>query len=163
DSTGALKLEDIPAKLLVVGGGYIGLEMGYAYAALGSKVTVVELTDGLLPGVDRDLVVPLARRLETMFEKIFLKTKVGKLEETPKGIKGVLEGEDVADKEPVFDRVLVAIGRRPNSQGIGLDKAGVTVDEKGFVKVDESRRSSVPHIFAIGDIAGEPMLAHKAT
>jgi dihydrolipoamide dehydrogenase len=163
DSTGALKLEDVPARLLVVGGGYIGLEMGYAYAAFGSKVTVVELTDGLLPGVDRDLVVPLARRLETLFEKILLKTKVVKLEETPKGIKAVLEGEAVTDKEPVFDRVLVAIGRRPNSQGIGLDKAGIAVDEKGFIKVNESRRTNVPHIYAIGDVAGEPMLAHKAT
>lgn len=163
DSTGALKLEDVPPRLLVVGGGYIGLEMGYVYAALGSKVMVVELTPGLLPGVDRDLVVPLAKRLETMFDKIYLNTKVVKLEETPKGIKAVLEGEGVTDKEPVFERVLVAVGRRPNSQGIGLDKAGVALDEKGFVKVDDSRRSNVPHIYAIGDVAGEPMLAHKAT
>jgi dihydrolipoamide dehydrogenase len=163
DSTGALKLEDVPNRLLVIGGGYIGLELGYAYAAFGSKVTVVELTDGLLPGVDRDLVVPLARRLETLFDKIYLKTKVVKLQETPKGIKAVLEGESITDKEPVFDRVLVAVGRRPNSQGIGLDKAGVAVDEKGFVKVNESRRTNVPHVYAIGDVAGEPMLAHKAT
>jgi dihydrolipoamide dehydrogenase len=163
DSTGALKLEDVPPRLLVVGGGYIGLEMGYAYAAFGSKVTVVELTDGLLPGVDRDLVVPLARRLEALFEKIYLKTKVVKLQETPGGIKAVLDGEGVADKEPVFDRVLVAVGRRPNSQGIGLERAGVAVDDKGFIKVNESRRTSVPHIWAIGDVAGEPMLAHKAT
>jgi dihydrolipoamide dehydrogenase len=137
--------------------------MGYAYAAFGSKVTVVELTDGLLPGVDRDLVVPLARRLETLFEKIYLKTKVVKLQESPKGIKAVLEGESIADKEPVFERVLVAVGRRPNSQGIGLDRAGVAVDEKGFIKVNESRRTNVPNIYAIGDVAGEPMLAHKAT
>ncbi len=163
DSTGALKLEDVPNRLLVIGGGYIGLELGYAYAAFGSKVTVVELTDGLLPGVDRDLVVPLARRLEALFDKIYLKTKVVKLQETPKGIKAVLEGESVTDKEPVFDRVLVAVGRRPNSQGIGLDKAGVALDEKGFVKVNESRRTNVPHIYAVGDVAGEPMLAHKAT
>ncbi len=163
DSTGALKLEDVPARLLVVGGGYIGLEMGYVYAALGSKVTVVELTDGLLPGVDRDLVLPLGKRLEGFFDKIYLKTKVVKLEETPKGIKAVLEGEEIKDKEPVFDRVLVAVGRQPNSRELGLEKAGVAVDDKGFIKVDECRRTSVPHIFAIGDVAGEPMLAHKAT
>jgi dihydrolipoamide dehydrogenase len=163
DSTGALKLEDVPPRLLVIGGGYIGLELGYAYAAFGSKVTVVELTDGLLPGVDRDLVLPLAKRLETLFDKIYLKTKVVKLQEVSNGIKATLEGESVADKEPVFDRVLVAVGRRPNSQGIGLDRAGVAMDEKGFVKVNESRRTNVPHIYAIGDVAGEPMLAHKAT
>ncbi len=163
DSTGALKLEDVPQRLLVVGGGYIGLELGYAYAAFGSKVTVVELTDGLLPGVDRDLVVPLARRLEGMFEKIYLKTKVLKLQETPKGVKALLEGESVAEKEPVFDRVLVAVGRRPNSSGIGLDKAGIAVDEKGFIKVNESRCTNLPHVYAVGDVAGEPMLAHKAT
>ena len=163
DSTGALKLEDVPGRLLVVGGGYIGLEMGYVYAALGSKVTVVELTDGLLPGVDRDLVKPLHKRLEGLFDKIYLNTKVAKLEETPKGIKAVLEGADVKEKEPVFDRVLTAVGRRPNSRDLGLDKAGVAVDEKGFVKVDERRRTTAERIYAIGDVAGEPMLAHKAT
>ena len=163
DSTGALKLEDVPARLLVVGGGYIGLEMGYVYAALGSKVTVVELTDGLLPGVDRDLVRPLHKRLEGLFDKIYLNTKVAKLEETPKGIKAVLEGADVKEKEPVFDRVLTAVGRKPNSRDVGLDKAGVAVDEKGFVKVDEHRRTTAERIYAIGDVAGEPMLAHKAT
>jgi dihydrolipoamide dehydrogenase len=163
DSTGALKLEDVPPRLLVIGGGYIGLEMGYVYAALGSKVTVVELTDGLLPGVDRDLVRPLHKRLEPLFDKIYLKTKVAKLEETPKGIKAFLEGEEVTDREPIFERVLVAVGRRPNSRNLGLEKVGVAVDEKGFVTVDEHRRTSLPHIFAIGDLAGEPMLAHKAT
>jgi dihydrolipoamide dehydrogenase len=163
DSTGALALDDLPKKLLVIGGGYIGLEMGYVYAALGSKVTVVEMLDGLLPGADRDLVAPLHKRLEGLFEKIYLKTKVAKIEETPKGIKAHLEGPEVEDKEPVFDRVLVSIGRRPNSGDIGLDKAGVAVDEKGFVKTDEQRRTSVPHLFAIGDVCGEPMLAHKAT
>jgi dihydrolipoamide dehydrogenase len=163
DSTGALKLEEVPPRLLVVGGGYIGLEMGYAYAALGSKVTVVELTDGLLPGVDRDLVKPLHRRLDATFDKIYLKTKVSRLEETPKGIRAHLEGESVSDPQPVFERVLVAVGRRPNSRDIGLDKAGIEVDERGFVKVTEQRRTSVGHIFAIGDVAGEPMLAHKAT
>jgi dihydrolipoamide dehydrogenase len=163
DSTGALKLEDVPPRLLVVGGGYIGLEMGYVYAALGSKVTVVEMTDGLLPGVDRDLVVPLAKRLDALFDKIYLKTKVAKLEETPKGLRATLEGEDVQEKEPIFDRVLVAVGRRPNSGELGLDKASVAVDEKGFVRVDERRRTSAERIYAIGDVAGEPMLAHKAT
>ncbi|HZU36729.1 MAG TPA: dihydrolipoyl dehydrogenase [Gemmataceae bacterium] len=163
DSTGALKLEEIPPRLLVIGGGYIGLEMGYVYAALGSKVTVVELLDGLLPGVDRDLVLPLSKRLEQLFDKIYLKTKVAKLEVTPKGIKATLEGEEVTDKEQVFERVLVAVGRRPNSRDLGLDKAGVEVDEKGFIKVNEQRRTSAERIFAIGDVAGEPMLAHKAT
>ncbi len=163
DSTGALKLEDLPPRLLVVGGGYIGLEMGYVYAALGSKVTVVELTDGLLPGVDRDLVLPLHKRLGKMFDKIYLKTKVARLEEAPKGIRATLEGEEVTDKQPIFERVLVAVGRRPNSRDLGLDKAGVEIDDKGFVKVDERRRTTAERIYAIGDVAGEPMLAHKAT
>jgi dihydrolipoamide dehydrogenase len=163
DSTGALKLEDLPPRLLVVGGGYIGLEMGYVYAALGSKVTVVELTEGLLPGVDRDLVLPLYKRLEKIFDKIYLKTKVAKLEETAKGIRATLEGEEVADKQPIFERVLVAVGRRPSSRDVGLEKAGVEIDDKGFVKVDERRRTTAERIYAIGDVAGEPMLAHKAT
>jgi dihydrolipoamide dehydrogenase len=163
DSTGALKLEEVPERMLVVGGGYIGLEMGYVYAALGSKVTVVELTDGLLPGVDRDLVLPLSKRLEKLFDKIYLKTKVTRLQEVPGGIKAFLEGEDVPDKEPVFGRVLVSVGRRPNSQDLGLDKAGVQLDEKGFIRVNEQRRTSAEKIFAIGDVAGEPMLAHKAS
>ncbi len=165
DSTGALKLEDLPPRLLVVGGGYIGLEMGYVYAALGSKVTVVEMTDGLLPGVDRDLVKPLQDRLTKikLFEAILLKTKVAKVEETKEGIRATLEAPDGKTSEQLFERVLVAVGRRPNSREIGLDKAGVAVDERGFVKVDAQRRTNVPHIFAIGDIAGEPMLAHKAT
>jgi dihydrolipoamide dehydrogenase len=163
DSTGALKLEDVPPRLLVVGGGYIGLELGYVYAALGSKVTVVEMTDGLLPGVDRDLVQPLHKRLEGLFDKIYLKTLVEKLEETPKGIKASLKGEGVEDKAPVFDRVLVAVGRRPNSRDLGLDRAGVELDEKGFVKVNDQRRTTAERIYAIGDVAGEPMLAHKAT
>ncbi len=163
DSTGALKLEEVPQRLLVVGGGYIGLEMGYVYAALGSKVTVVELTEGLLPGVDRDLVVPLNRRLEKLFDKIYLRTKVARLEEVSGGIKAYLEGEELAEKEPVFGRVLVAVGRRPNTSDLGLEKAGVQMDERGFIKVDEHRRTTAEKIFAIGDVAGEPMLAHKAT
>ena len=145
-----------------MGGGYIGLELGYVYAALGSRVTVVELTGGLLPGVDRDLVRPLQVRLTPLFEKIYLNTKVAQLVETGQGIRATLEGEEVTEREPVFDRVLVAVGRRPNSRGLGLEKTKVQVDDKGFVKVDDQRRTTDPHIFAIGDVAGEPMLAHKA-
>ena len=163
DSTGALKLEDIPAKLLIIGGGYIGLELGFVYASMGSKVTVVEMADGLLPGADRDLVVPLHRRLETMFHKIHLKTKVLKVEEVAKGIKATLEGPEIIEKEQLFDRVLVSVGRRPNTANIGLDMAGISLDAKGFIPVDEQRRTPVEHIFAIGDVAGDPMLAHKAS
>ncbi len=162
DSSGALALEELPGSLLVVGGGYIGLELGYVYAALGSKVTVVELTGGLLPGVDRDLVRPLQARLTPLFEKIHLNTKVTQLVDTGKGIRATLEGEEITDKEPTFDRVLVSVGRRPNSKGLGLEGTKIQVDEKGFIKVDEQRRTGEPHIFAIGDVAGEPMLAHKA-
>src|SRR5262249_15009603 len=142
---------------------YIGLELGYVYAALGSKVTVVELLDGLLPGVDRDLVLPLSKRLSKMFDKIYLKTKLLKLEEAGKGIKATLEGEEITDKEPVFDRVLVAVGRRPTSKDFGMEKTRVQLDEKGFIKVDAQRRTTDENIYAIGDVAGEPMLAHKAT
>jgi dihydrolipoamide dehydrogenase len=163
DSTAALKLEEVPRSLLVVGGGYIGLEMGTVYAALGSRVTVVELTDGLLPGVDRDLVRPLQARLAAQFERIYLNTKIVKLAEAKDGIRATLEGEEVENKEPVFGRVLVSVGRRPNTRGVGLEKAGVEVDEKGFIKVDAQRRTTNERIFAIGDAAGEPMLAHKAT
>lgn len=162
DSTGALELADIPGSLLVVGGGYIGLEMGTVYAALGSKVTVVELTGALLPGADRDLVRPLQKRLEKQFAAIHLNTKVEGLKATKAGIEASLAGEGVTPKQ-TFDRVLISIGRRPNSKGFGLEATGVVVDEKGFIKVDGQRRTNVPHIFAIGDVAGEPMLAHKAT
>jgi dihydrolipoamide dehydrogenase len=163
DSTAALKLEDVPTSLLVVGGGYIGLELGYVYAALGSKVTVVEMTDGLLPGVDRDLVLPLQKRLEKLFEKIHLGTKVVNLEDTGKGVHATLEGEEVADKQPTFDRVLVAAGRKPNSAELGLEKTKVQLDPRGFVLVDDKRRTTDERIYAIGDVAGEPMLAHKAS
>jgi len=163
DSTGALKLEDLPRTLLVVGGGYIGLELGYVYAALGSKVTVVELTDGLLPGVDRELVRPLHARLAGLFDKIYLNTKVTRLEDTAQGVRVGLEGEEVTDREPTFDRVLVAVGRRPNSRNLGLENTRVQVDDKGFVRVNEQRRTDDEHIYAIGDVAGEPMLAHKAS
>jgi dihydrolipoamide dehydrogenase len=163
DSTAALELKTVPKSLLVVGGGYIGLELGYVYAALGTKVTVVELTDGLLPGVDRTLVAPLAKRLEQLFNKIYLSTKVAKLAETKDGVRATLEGEGVAEREPVFERVLVAVGRRPNSKGLGLENTKVQLDDKGFIRVDEQRRTTDPSVYAIGDVAGEPMLAHKAT
>ena len=172
DSTAALELPDIPGSLLVVGGGYIGLEMGTVYAALGSKVSVVELTDGLLPGVDRDLVKPLAKRLETeVCEAVYLSTKVAKLAEVDGQIEVTLEGpaaEDGAKESGErrtlrFDRVLVSVGRRPGSDGIGLENTRVKVDRRGFVKVDSGQRTADPHILAIGDVAGEPMLAHKAT
>jgi dihydrolipoamide dehydrogenase len=160
DSTGALELADVPAKLLVIGGGYIGLEMGSVYAALGSKVTVVEMLDGLLPGADRDLVRPLAKRLETAFEAIHLETKVESLKPQKNGIKVSLSGKGAGDF--LFDRVLISIGRRPNSEGLGLENTKAQIDEKGFVKVDRKMRTNDPKIMAIGDVAGEPMLAHKA-
>ncbi len=163
DSTGALNLEDIPERLLVIGGGYIGLEMGSVYAAIGSKVVVVEMLPGLLMGADRDLVRPLQKRLESLFEAIHLNTKVDGLDVKKAGITARLVAEDGKVTEEKFDRVLVSIGRRPNSQNLGLENTKVTVDAKGFVTVDAQRRTSDPQIFAIGDVAGEPMLAHKAT
>ncbi|QDU61792.1 Dihydrolipoyl dehydrogenase [Planctomycetes bacterium Pan216] len=162
DSTGGLDLKDVPKKMLVIGGGYIGLEMGTVYAALGSEVTVVEFTDGLLPGADRDLVRPLAKRLEKQFANIHLKSKVDSLEAKPEGIVAHITGEGV-EPEQLFDRVLVAVGRRPNSANLGLETTKVKIDEKGFVEVDSSQATADPHLFAIGDIAGEPMLAHKAS
>jgi dihydrolipoamide dehydrogenase len=162
DSTGALLLPDVPGRLLVIGGGYIGLEIGTVYAALGSKVVVVEFTDGLLPLADRDLVKPLEARLKKSFEAIHLNTKVTSLKATPEGIVAELEGQNVPKQER-FDRVLVSVGRRPNSSGFGLDTTGVKLDERGFITVDPQRRTSVSHIYAIGDVAGEPGLAHKAT
>jgi len=158
DSTGALELPEIPDRLLVVGGGIIGLEMAAVYDALGSKVTVVELLDQLLPGVDKDLVKPLQKRIEGRYEAIHLETKVEKIEAADDGIKATLSNGDTQ----TFDRVLVAVGRKPNGAGLGLDTAGVTVDDKGFVPVDEQMRTNVAHIYAIGDIVGEPMLAHKS-
>jgi dihydrolipoamide dehydrogenase len=162
DSTGALELKDIPRRLLVIGGGYIGLEMGSVYAALGSAVTVVEMTAGLLPGADRDLVVPLQKRLAHQFAAIHLNTKVAKLEPTPEGIVASLEGEGVEPRQ-VFDRVLVSVGRRPNGRGLGLEHTKAIVDEKGFIRIDKNQRTADPKLMAIGDVAGEPMLAHKAT
>src|SRR5262245_3432675 len=163
DSTGALRLDDVPPTLLVVGGGYIGLEMGTVYAALGSKVTVVELTGSLLPGVDPDLVRPLANRLKSQFHAIHLNTKVSALREARDGLEVTLEGEGVTEPKVTFAKVLVSVGRQPNSRGLGLEKAGVEVDGKGFIRVDERRRTTNANVYAIGDVAGEPMLAHKAS
>lgn len=161
DSTIALDLPDVPDSLLVIGGGYIGLEMGTVYAALGSRVSVVEMTDGLLPGVDRNLVQPLHKRLETQFEAIWLRSKVTSMAETKSGIEVTLDGPE-GPKTRTFGRVLVAVGRRPNTAGLGLEKTRVQLDAKGFVVVDRQQRTADPHILAIGDVAGEPMLAHKA-
>lgn len=167
DSTGALALADIPKRMLVIGGGIIGLEMGTVYDALGSKVSVVEFTDGLIQGCDRDLVRPLQKRMEKRFEAIMLNTKVASMEPKVDGIHVTFEGVNGNTEAPkgveVYDRVLVSIGRRPNGKNIGAENAGVTVDDYGFIKVDKQMRTNVPHIFAIGDIVGQPMLAHKAT
>jgi dihydrolipoamide dehydrogenase len=162
DSTGALDLADIPKTLLVIGGGYIGLELGSVYATLGTKVTCVEMLSGLLPGADRDLVLPLHKRLEKLFSAILLNTTVKSLKDEKTGIRVTLEGPDVREKEQVFDRVLMSVGRRPNSEIPGLDKTGVKVNAKGFIEIKEQRKTADPAIYAIGDVAGEPMLAHKA-
>ncbi len=161
DSTGALELRDIPESLLVVGGGYIGLEMGSVYAELGTKVSVVELTDGLLPGADRDLVKPLHNHLAKRFANIYLNTKVAGLKDQGSAIEVTFEDASGKRTES-FSRVLVSVGRKPVSQGFGLDKTKVKVNAKGFVEVDKQQKTADPHIFAIGDVAGEPMLAHKA-
>jgi dihydrolipoamide dehydrogenase len=169
DSTSGLDIPDVPKSLLVIGGGYIGLELGTVYATLGSKVSVVEMTAGLLPGADRDLVSVLQKRLDTLFAKIMLNTKVVKVAEEKNGIRVVFEtsdgqgGPSGPPKEEVFDRVLVAVGRRPNSKIPGLEKTAVKIDAKGFIETDGQRRTAEPTIFAIGDVAGEPMLAHKAS
>ena len=162
DSTGALELADVPGSLLVIGGGYIGLEMGTVYAELGTRVSVVELTDTLLPGADRDLVKPLQQRLEKLFEKSHLRTKVVKLEDTGAAVRVHFEGVEGASTRE-FDRVLVAVGRRPNADGIGLENTKAVVNAKGFVEVDDRQRTADPHILAIGDVCGEPMLAHRAS
>lgn len=163
DSTGALELRDIPKSMLVVGGGYIGLEMGTVYAALGSKVTVVEMLQGILPGADRDLADALHKQLTHRFSEILLNTRVTEVAETGDGVKVKLLGLDLKDPQRTFDRVLVSVGRIPNSQDIGLDKLGIAPDEKGFIQIDAQRRTVVPNIFAIGDVVGGVALAHKAT
>ena len=163
DSTGALALADIPKRMLVIGGGIIGLEMGTVYDALGTKVSVVEFTDGLVQGCDRDLVRPLQKRMEKRFESIMLSTKVAKMEAKKDGIHVSFEGEAAPKESQVYDRVLVSIGRKPNGKNVGAENAGVAVNEWGFINVDKQMRTNVAHIFAIGDIVGQPMLAHKAT
>ncbi len=162
DSTDALVLEDIPKRLLVIGGGIIGLEMATVYHALGSKVTVVELLDGLIPGCDRDLVRPLQKRIEKQYEAIYTSTKVAGIEAKKNALVAKFEGGK-APSSAEFDRILVAVGRRPNGHKIGADKAGIKVDDAGFIPSDKQQRTNVPHIFSIGDIKGQPMLAHKAT
>ena len=163
NSTSALALQDIPPRLLVIGGGYIGLELGSVYAALGSRVSVVEMTDGLLPGADRDLVRYVAKALEPQFEAVRLKTKVTELAEAPEGIRVVFEGPEGADAPEVFDKVLVAVGRRPNATGLGLQNTKAVINERGFIDVDDQMRTAEANIYAIGDVVGEPMLAHKAS
>ncbi len=162
DSTGALELRYIPKRLLVIGGGIIGLEMATVYAALGSRVTVVELLDRLMPGADADLVKPLQKRLEKRLEGIHVGTRVAKVEAEKKGLRAVFEGPNAPEPQ-LYDRVLVAVGRRPNGDQIGAEAAGVAVDGRGFLAVDREMRTNVPHVFAIGDLVGQPMLAHKAS
>lgn len=161
DSTSALDLPDVPKSMLVVGGGYIGLEMGTVYAALGSKVSVVEMTDGLMPGADRDLVNILAKRLGTIFQSIMLQTKMVEIRETEKGLRVKFEGASAG--EQIYDKVMVAVGRKPNSGIPGLETTKVVVNSKGFIQVNAERRTTDPNIYAIGDVAGEPLLAHKAS
>jgi dihydrolipoamide dehydrogenase len=162
DSTGALELESIPQRLLVIGGGIIGLEMACVYDALGSKVSVVELTPQLMPGCDADLVRPLEKRIKARYERIMTGTKVTACEATAAGLRVRFEGA-AAPPEEIYDRVLVAVGRVPNGRRLGAEAAGVAVDARGFIAVDRQLRTNVPHIFAIGDVVGQPMLAHKAT
>jgi len=163
DSTGALELKDVPRTLLVVGGGYIGLELGSVYASLGSKVTVVEMMPGILPGADRDLVNPLAKRLDGLLASVLVNTKVVEMKDGGAGIRVRLEGPHVKDPDQVFERVLVSVGRKPNSEIPGLENTGVTKNQRGFLEVDLQRRTKDAAIYAIGDVVGEPMLAHKAS
>jgi dihydrolipoamide dehydrogenase len=163
DSTAALDLSDLPKTLLVIGGGYIGLELGTVYAALGSKVSVVEMLPGLLPGADRDLVLPLHKRMEKIFDSILLNTTVAAMKEEPGGIRVSFDGPEVKERERVFDKVLVSVGRKPNSEVPGLEKTQVKVGERGFIQVNKQLQTDDPVIYAIGDVVGEPMLAHKAS
>jgi len=162
DSTGALELADAACKMLVLGGGIIGLEMATVYHALGAEITVVELMDQIIPGCDKDIVMPLQKRIQKRYKNILLKTKVTKVEAKDDGLWVTFEGENAPEKPERFDRILSAVGRRPNGDSIDADKAGVKVDERGFISVDKQMRTNVPHIYAIGDVVGQPMLAHKA-
>jgi dihydrolipoamide dehydrogenase len=161
DSTGALALDRLPERLLVIGGGIIGLEMATVYHELGTQITVVELMDQIIPGADKDLVTPLMKRIEKRYANIFLKTRVTQIEARPEGLLVRFEGPKAPASE-TFDKVLVAVGRKPNGRLIGAENAGVVVDERGFIPADKQQRTNVPHIFAIGDVVGQPMLAHKA-
>ncbi len=163
DSTGALELADIPSRMLVIGGGYIGLEMATVYASLGTQITVVEMLPHLLAGADRDLVRPLEKRLKEAFEAIHLETTVSKIEKADNGVAVTFSHKDGSTSQDTFDRVLVSVGRKPNTKNLGLENTGVKLTDRGFVVVDAQRRTTEPSIFAIGDIAGEPMLAHKAS
>jgi dihydrolipoamide dehydrogenase len=163
DSTSALDLSEVPGTLLVVGGGYIGLELGTVYAALGSKVSVVEMLPGLLPGADRDLVLPLHKRIEKVFDSILLNTTVAAVKQEPNGIRVTFDGPEVKEPEKLFDKVLVSVGRKPNSEIPGLEKTQVKVGRRGFIQVNKQLQTDDPAIYAIGDVVGEPMLAHKAS
>jgi dihydrolipoamide dehydrogenase len=163
DSTSALDLSDVPGTLLVVGGGYIGLELGTVYAALGSKVSVVEMLPGLLPGADRDLVLPLHKRLEKVLDSIMLNTTVAAVKEEASGIRVTFDGPEVKEREKLFDKVLVSVGRKPNSEIPGLEKTQVKLGQRGFIQVNKQLQTNDPNIYAIGDVVGEPMLAHKAS
>ncbi|MDR3477937.1 MAG: dihydrolipoyl dehydrogenase [Gammaproteobacteria bacterium] len=162
DSTGALELAETKCKMLVIGGGIIGLEMATVYEALGAEITIVELMDQIIPGCDKDLVMPLYKRIQKRYQNILLKTKVTKVEAKKDGLYVTFEGENAPEKPEKFDRILCAVGRIPNGKQIAADKAGVNVDERGFISVDKQMRTNVPHIYAIGDVVGNPMLAHKA-
>ncbi|AIT63636.1 dihydrolipoyl dehydrogenase [Coxiella burnetii] len=163
DSTGALELEDVKGHLLVLGGGIIGLEMATVYHALGTKISVVEMMDQLIPGADADVVKPLHQRIQKRYEEILLKTKVTKIEPKKDGLYVTFEGENAPKEPKKYDRILVAVGRSPNGKLIDAEKAGVKVDDKGYIAVDKQMRTNVSHIYAIGDVVGQPMLAHKAT
>ncbi len=163
DSTSALELNDIPNRLLVIGGGYIGLELSTVYAALGSKVTVVEMLSGILPGADRDLVAILDKRVKAMMQNVFVETKVTELKETKEGIQVKLDGKNVTEPVQIFDKVLISVGRKPITNGLALEKTKVKVNERGFISVDKTLKTDDQNIYAIGDVVGNPMLAHKAS